>query len=376
MSDNQHGFRKGQSTIHSVAQLVSFIDSKLDSQIPTLVTYIDFRKAFDCLQHTVLMGKLASLNLGLGVLGWVRSYLSDRKQRVLANGVYSSFQTIKQGVPQGLILGPLFYIIYANDLTELIKNCHIALYADDTVLYTAHRDFATSVTKMQADIDSLAGWCHCNGINVNTDKTKLMTFGSTRSLTKLPLYDITYEGYPIQKVLSYKYLGMTLDNKLNYKYNSHVKKVIASVASKLKQFQRMRSFLDVKAATMVYKSMLLPLLEYGYVLLLAASAENRKRLQILQNKGLRCALSKSKDFSSDEIHNKAGLLRLKDRRDQHLLNSMYDWSKDPRKLKVKTTVGVSTRSSDKKLLKIKKPRTEKYKKCLLRLEYCGLRPIW
>ena len=220
---------------------------------------------------------------------------------------------------------------------------------------------------MQADIDSLAGWCHCNGFNVNTDKTKLMTFGSTRSLAKLPPYDITYEGYPIQKVLSYKYLGMALDNKLNYKYNSHVKKVIASVASKLKQFQRMRSFLNVKAATMVYKSMLLPLLEYGDVFLLAASAENPKRLQILLNKGLRCALSKSKDFSSDKIHNEAGLLRLKDRRDQHLLNFMYDWSKDPRKLKVKTTVGVSTRSSDKKLLKIKKPRTEKYKKC----QICG-----
>ena len=119
---------------------------------------------------------------------------------------------------------------------------------------------------------------------------------------------------------------------------------------------------------MVYKSMLLPLLEYGDVLVMAASVENRKRLQTLQNKGLRCALNKNSGYSSDEVNKEAGLQKLNVRREEHLLNFMYKWSKDPKKLKNNALVGVSTRSSKKKLLKIKKPRTEKYKRSFA---YCG-----
>ena len=162
--------------------------------------------------------------------------------------------------------------------------------------------------------------------------------------------------------MSYKYLGITLDRQLNY--NLHVKGTIASVSAKLKQFQRMRRFLSVKAALMVYKSMLLPIIEYGDVLLSAASQANRKKLQTLQNKGLRCALNKGLDISSDDLHREAGLLKLKYRREQHLLNFIYDWSLVKGKLKSKSKGALSTRSQDKRLIKLKKPITEKFKKSL------------
>ena len=167
---------------------------------------------------------------------------------------------------------------------------------------------------------------------------------------------------PLQIVNSYKYLGITLDQKLNY--NLHVSRIISSVSAKLKQFQRMRSFLSVKAAILVYKGTILPLLEYGDVFLNAATVENRKKLQILQNKCLRCALNKGIETSSDELHKDAKLLKLKYRREQHLLNYMYDWSLDPKRLKKGTAQGVATRSSVNKLLKLKKPKTEKFKKSL------------
>ena len=162
--------------------------------------------------------------------------------------------------------------------------------------------------------------------------------------------------------MSYKYLGITLDRQLNY--NLHVKGTIASVSAKLKQFQRMRRFLSVKAALMVYKSMLLPIIEYGDVLLSAASQANRKKLQTLQNKGLRCALNKGLDISSDDLHREAGLLKLKYRREQHLLNFIYDWSLVKGKLKSKSKGALSTCSQDKRLIKLKKPITEKFKKSL------------
>ena len=113
---------------------------------------------------------------------------------------------------------------------------------------------------------------------------------------------------------------------------------------------------------LVYKSMLLPILEYGDILLNAASAQNRKKT--LQNKGLRCALNKRIETSRACLHAEAGLLRLNFRREQHLLNFMYDWSQNPKFLSKKHSEAMQTRSHTKKLLKIKKPNTEKFKKSL------------
>ena len=257
-----------------------------------------------------------------------------------ANGTYTSYLPITQGVPQGSVLGPLFYIVYANDLLNVVKNCEIALYADDTVLFTANNSFEASIHKMQNDISRLSTWCIRNGIMPNTDKSKEMVFGNSTVLAKLPHFDIKLDGAPLLVVSSYKYLGMTLDSQLNY--NLHVNNVVSSVSSKLKQFQRMRSFLSVRAALMVYKGTILPLLEYGDLLLSATSLVNRKRLQTLQNKCLRCALNKGIETSSVDLHEEAKLLKLKYRRAQHMLNFMYDFLLDSSNLKVKSKSSIVT----------------------------------
>ena len=88
----------------------------------------------------VLLHKLKAMNLDVTVTDWIENYLTSRRQRVLANSTYSSYQDITPGVPQGSVLGPLFYIVYANDLAGIVKNCKIAMYADDTVLYIASKE--------------------------------------------------------------------------------------------------------------------------------------------------------------------------------------------------------------------------------------------
>ena len=300
--------------------------------------------------------------MGTQLLDWVESYLSTRLQRVFANGVYSSYQNVTQGVPQGSVLGPLFYIIYANDLSEVVKKCEIALYADDTVLFTSNPDFGKATSDLQEDINSLSDWCNNNGIMANTDKTKVMVFGNPTVLKKVSQPKIMLNGVPLQVVSEYKYLGVTLDNYLTF--NLHVNRIIGSVTAKLKQFQRMRSFLNAKAALMVYKNMLLPMLEYGDVFLSATTCLNRKRLQIIQNKGLRCALNKDIETSIDDLHVEANVLKLKFRREQHLLNFMFDRALDPKLLKTKPKHSIVTRSSRKRLMKLKRPYTEKFKKSL------------
>ena len=362
LTDNQHGFRKQHSTVHSIAQLTNFINTSMDKGQPTLAAFIDFRKVFDCVQHSILLGKLSSIGIDNRAVKWFESYLSDREQRVLANIIYSSYQSVTQGVPQGSVLGPLFYIIYANDINNIIKSCKIALYADDTVLYTANVNFQKSINKVQKDIDALSQWCVQNGIRMNIEKTKLMVFGSQVKVKQLPDFTVTVEELPLTLTNSYKYLGMTLDSQLNY--DKHVQNIITRVSLKLKQLRRMRYFLDVRAATLVYKSMILPIMEYGDTFLVGATAEKRKKLQTLQNKGLSCALSLDRDISTEELHRRAKLQKLKNRREQHLLSHMFDIVSYGRQLRKPRLSGVRTRSQNKKMIKLRKPNTEKYKKSL------------
>ena len=196
----------------------------------------------------------------------------------------------------------------------------------------------------------------------NTGKTKVMVFGTANKLGKLPTFDIKLNGTPLQIVNTYKYLGITLDNHLTY--IQHVNKTIGIVTAKIKQFQCMRGFLNTNAALMVYKNMLLPILEYGDIFLTAASSLNKRKLQVLQNKGLRCALGRDIETSINDLHEVAGLLQLKFRREQHLLNFMYDQAQIASKLKCQSISTYRTRSSNKKMLKVKRPYTEKFKRSL------------
>ena len=364
LSENQHGFRKQHSTVHSVAQVTSYINTKMDRGQPTLAAFIDFRKAFDCVQHPVLLGKLASTGIDRKAVKWFESYLTGRKQKVLANNTCSTFQSVTQGVPQGSVLGPLFYIIYANDINKIIKKSKIALYADDTVLYTANPNFGKSVSNIQADMNALGQWCKDNGIGMNVEKIKLVVFGSPTKLKQLPPFEVKVDDLPLNVVTSYKYLGMTLDNHLNF--NKHIQNVIWRVSVELKQFRRMRYFLDTRAATLVYKNMILPVIEYGDIFLVGATVENRKKLQTLQNKGLRCALMWEQDTSVTDLHDALKIQKLKVRRDHHLLNYMFDLanSKTGCYLQKRKAVGIRTRSQNKRLLKIGKPNTEKFKNSL------------
>ena len=119
---------------------------------------------------------------------------------------------------------------------------------------------------------------------------------------------------------------------------------------------------------MVYKNMILPIIEYGDIFLTGATVDNKRKLQVLQNKGLRCALNLDRNTSTEELHKEAGLMKLKFRREQHLLNYMFDQAMVESNLRTRKRVGVTTRSSKKNLLKTKRPKTDKFKKSLT---YCG-----
>ena len=199
-------------------------------------------------------------------------------------------------------------------------------------------------------------------IHMNVDKTSLMLFGRSKKLASLPDPEITVNNIPVTLVPNYTYLGITLDSQLNY--NKHVKKCITKVSVKLKQFRRMRLFLDTKAATLVYKNMILPMIEYGDIFLTSATVANRRKLQVLQNKGLCCAFKRDMDTSVVELHKVAKLSKLKHRREGYLMVHMFDMAQDKSKFKKRVSEGVQTRSSNNKMLRIRKPITEFFLKSL------------
>ena len=280
---------------------------------------------------------------------------------MLANDTTSTSQTIKQGVPQGSILGPLLYIIYANDIKDTLTNSKVAFYADDTVLYSSNKDLTKAMANIQKDLDSISEWYKLNGIYINPTKTKYMIFSNkTPKLNRLP--EPTINGKTVERVSQYKYLGVTLDEHLTF--GAHITGIIHKVTCKVQQLRRIRRHVTTKAALLIYKNMILPLVEQGDIYLNSATKENRKKLQILQNKALKCALAKEGRFNTKELHSEAKLGTLKTRRKKHLLLHMYQISNLNGFKGWKTRSNIRTRSSLKKLMKVKKPNLVKFQRSI------------
>ena len=170
----------------------------------------------------------------------------------------------------------------------------------------------------QEDLDRLQNWCIENQIFVNAQKTEYMLFGSKSKINLNVEMSIHVGQSKLERVNSYTYSGVTLDEQLNYE--SHMSQIIKRVSDKLYQLNKIRYFLNTRAALLllVYKNMILPIVEYGDVFAISATLETRKKLQKLQNRGLKLAMGKDKLFSTKKLHSEAKLQKLIWRRKQHL----------------------------------------------------------
>ena len=368
---NQHGFRKQHSTNHALFQLIDQIQLNNNRGFPTMAVFIDFKKAFDCVQHGNLVSKVKSLETGDKLVAWTENYLTDRKQRVLANNIFSDFATVKNGVPQGSILGPLYYTIYANDIPKIVNSCEVIQYADDTVLLSNNPNIELACTEIQAGLKQLEGWCTRNGIMVNPMKTKAVLFGSKRQTENIVDSTLCINDTEIELVSTYTYLGMLLESTMSLE--GHIQKVIQRVTVKLTQLRKMRKFLNKEAALTIYKSMILPIMEYGNIFYDACTLESRKKLQKLQNKALRSALNEDMYSNVNDIHVKAKLNRLSHRRHKQTVLFMHSHAQLLRsKRSDDVSQRIQTRSAGKLMFKLRKPRTERFKKSI---SYKG-RKLW
>jgi hypothetical protein len=177
----QHGFMHNQSCVTQLLSVLHSIGKSLDQNTQTDILYLDFAKAFDCVDHVILIEKLKWYGVTENLLNWFTDYLSDRSQRVLIDGVASRYLPVTSGVPQGSIVGPLLFVIFINDLPDIIQEqTRTGLFADDTKLYRSVKS-PSNCESLQHDISNLNNWSHNSNMKCNASKCKVLTITRKKS---------------------------------------------------------------------------------------------------------------------------------------------------------------------------------------------------
>ena len=185
LSESQYGFLKGYNTELAVTLFTDNIRRAIDSGKMTGAVFIDLRRAFDTVEHKVLLSKLPLKGIVDGELNWIANYLSGRYQYVQYDGVKSDRELVKYGVPQGSVLGPLLFLLQINDLVKSVENCNIQMYADDTVIYTSHSNISVIEQALTSEMNNVSKWLDKNRliINLNKGKTESLLFGTAKRLS-------------------------------------------------------------------------------------------------------------------------------------------------------------------------------------------------
>jgi hypothetical protein len=280
----QFGFQKQKSTSNAIAHLVESVLMAFEDRSDTYGIFCDLSKAFDCVDHGILLRKLDHYGIRGVPLGFFVSYLSNRQQMVDINGVRSSTALVKFGVPQGSILGPLLFLIYVNDLPlSLNQNDTIVMFADDTSLLVKYsKDTITTNNKILESLFGVSQWFDDNNLLLNLTKTSAMHFSLKRSReTDVVVNSLAERG--IETNSTYKFLGVTIDRTLQW--SSHIASISPKLCSAVYAIKKIKDICGTSTARSVYFAYFQSILAYG-ILFWGRSAEIN-RIFTIQKRALR-----------------------------------------------------------------------------------------
>lgn len=284
--EEQSGFRKHHSCESALNLLLLKWKQYIEQGKIILAVFVDLKRAFETIDRQKLEGVLKRYGIHGTVLKWFHSYLENRVQVTKYNGCMSPESPIDLGVPQGSVLGPLLFILYINDVKRVLRRAEVNLFADDTVLFIVANSFDEAFSEMNSELHSFSEWLKWKKLKLNVAKTKCMVV--TNRLQDNLTRTVQIEGEQIQRVATMKYLGVILDEKLNF--NEHIDYTIRKAARKFGVLCRINRFLTADAKILIYKSIIAPHFDYCASILFLASDQQMKRMQILQNKVMRLIL--------------------------------------------------------------------------------------
>ena len=311
---NQGGFRRNRSTVDTVSSLINYISNSKNNREYSMAIFLDLSKAFDSVNHSLLLGKLERVGIKGNLFRWLKCYLTNRNQCVKNTTLCSSFKPVNSGVPQGSVLGPTLFLLYINDLKFLDLSVEVNLFADDTVLYFSHQNLNSLLDTMQNNLNKVSNWCSYSKLLLNHKKTNCIIFSpsfskhlDTTSIKKIQLF-----GNEINYVSDCDYLGINIDFKLNF--DKFFSKLKTSVLHKINMLGRIRKFLTKDAATIIFKSMALPYFEYGSIFLEILNQKQLDKLDRIFLRGIRIATNNYLNLPPRSLYDSINILPLQYRR--------------------------------------------------------------
>ena len=223
----QFGFRRGKGTSQALAVFIENAFTAFNDGKCIIGVFIDFSKAFDTIDHEILLEKLKLFNFNKSAINWIKSFLSSRTQQTQIESVLSQPKIISCGVPQGSILGPTLFLIYINDLCNVLTTLTPILYADDTSLFVESRDLNSLTSSINIDLKNLFNWCLHNKLTINLKKTAYIILKNPQNKYQFANNSIFIDKTAIDQVFTIKFLGVFIDTHLNWSH--HISKLIESM---------------------------------------------------------------------------------------------------------------------------------------------------
>jgi len=309
LNGNQYGFRKGHSTYMALIDLYDHISKAVEDREYSAGVFIDLSKAFDTLNHDILLKKLELYGVRGVALDWFKSYLANRSQCVSSGGVMSSLKPITHGVPQGSILGPLLFILYINDIVNCSKYLIFILFADDTNLFFSSTDIRQLCDVLNNELANLLEWFRANKLSLNVKKTNYILFGN-RCFPTDGSFNLSIDGNSLQRVENTKFLGVYVDEKLNWK--KHFDHIAHKISKGLGAMGRVRNIVPNNVLLMIYHSLIYPYITYCNIVWGSANATSLHKLVILQNRAVRLISRANFRSSCDPLYARLKLLKVGD----------------------------------------------------------------
>lgn len=273
-----------------------------------ITVFIDLKKAFDVVSWEVLLGKLESMGFRGLIYDILKSYLYNRRQAVYIDRLGSSVEVGECGVPQGSVLGPLLYSLHVLSLRDAGLTGRYVTFADDTVLLYGGGDLEDLERVVNADLERYSGWLLCNKLKINILKTNFIFFKQKNKISRNPV--ITIKNISIKQVTHTKYLGLIIDEKLNWR--EHMTHVTSKIVPMLGAIYRIRDYLTHKSRMYIYNSFFLSHFRYLLPLWGSCGQVDFNKMQVLQNKTLKILFKLDWRTHTVELHRRLGVLNLRE----------------------------------------------------------------